>query len=72
MPPLGGLDRFLVDLVVVVGLGPAGVGGGADETNEDDQDQDDDEEVLRLRELGVHDPGDTQARDNDANHLQDK
>ena len=71
-PPLRGLDRFLVDLVVVVGLGPAGVGGGADEPDEDDQDQDDDEEMLRLRELGVGDPRDAQTRDNDANDLQEK
>ena len=71
-PPLRGLDRLLVDLVVVVGLGAAGVGGGADEQDEDDQNQDDDEEVLRLRELGVRDPRDTQTRDDDANDLQEE
>ena len=71
LPPLGGLDRLLVDLVVVVGLGPAGVGGGAEEPDEEDQDQDDDEEMLRLRELGVRDPRDAQTRDNDANDLRE-
>ena len=71
LPALGGLDGLLVDLVVVVGLGPAGVGGGADQPDEDDQDQDDDEEVLRLRQLRVGDPRDAQARDDDRNDLQE-
>ena len=71
LPALCGLDGLLVDLVVVVGLGPAGVGGGADQPDEDDQDQDDDEEVLRLRELRVGDPRDAQARDDDGYDLQE-
>ena len=71
LPPLRGLDRLLVDLVVAVGLGPAGVGGGAEEPDEEDQDQDDDEEVLRLWELRVRDPRDAQTRDNDANDLRE-
>ena len=71
LPALGGLDRLLVDLVVVVGLGPAGVGGGADQPDEDDQDQDDDEEVLRLRQLRVGDTRDAQPRYDDGYDLQE-
>ena len=70
-PALGGLDRILVDLVVVVGLGPAGVGAGADHRDKDDEHQDDDEEVLRLRQLRVGDTRDAQARDDDRYDLKE-